>query len=140
MSIHRSCGWLAAACVLLCVSTPAHAALRPDTPYGVHSMVYANAPSSFKEAMFREAAAVGASSVRVDVSVGAIAMSGTERNWGSLDEYLALARRYRLQVVGVLVGTPWWLAKCPPGTLDYYKCPVTDAQGRSTAARGWKPC
>jgi len=128
VSIHRSCGWLAAACVLLCICTPALAAVRADSPYGVHSMVYANAPSSFKDAMFREAAALGASSVRVDVSVGAIAPSGTERRWGSLDEYLALARRYRIQVVGVLLGTPWWLAKCPPGTLEYYKCPVADSR------------
>jgi hypothetical protein len=127
VSVHRSCGWLAAACLLfVAVCAPAHAALRRDTPYGVHSMVYANAPSSFKDAMFREAAAVGASSVRVDVSVGAIATP--ERNWSSLDEYVTLARRYRVQVVGVLLGTPWWLARCPPSTPDYSKCPVSDAR------------
>ena len=108
---------------------PARAGVRPDSPYGAHSMVYASAPSSFKEAMFREAAAVGASSIRVDVSVSAIARPmSAERDWSSLDEYIALARHYRLQVVGVLLGTPWWLAKCPRTTpaRDFYKCPASD--------------
>ncbi len=130
MSSHRWCGWLTAACTLfVCGNEPARAGVRPDSPYGAHSMVYASAPSSFKEAMFREAAAVGASSIRVDVSVSAIARPmSAERDWSSLDEYIALARHHRLQVVGVLLGTPWWLAKCPRTTpaLDFYKCPASD--------------
>jgi hypothetical protein len=75
-------------------------------------MLYSNAPPSFKEAMFREAAALGASSIRLDVFVPAIVL-GThgERDWRSLDEYVRLARRYRLQVLGVLLGTPGWLER-----------------------------
>jgi hypothetical protein len=87
-------------------------------------MVYANAPASFKEAMFREAAALGASSIRVDVSVNTIVRGPDARDWSSLDEYVALARRYRLQVVGVLLDPPWWLSSCltvcPPSDVAAY--------------------
>ena len=121
----------AAACLLaLLLCAPASGAVRPDTPYGIHSMLYADAPSSFKEAMFREAAALGASSIRVDVFVPAIVTGRNgERDWRSLDEYVRLARRYRLQVVGVLLGTPGWLEVCPEGTsiMDAFKCPPSDA-------------
>jgi hypothetical protein len=135
VSPHRWCGGLAAACLLLASAwTPAQAAARADSPYAIHSMLYSNAPFSFKEAMFREAAAMGASSIRVDVAVSAIVSSDGVRDWTSLDEYLELARRYRLQVVAVLLGTPWWLADCPKGVapLDFYKCRVSDP---STYAR-----
>jgi hypothetical protein len=116
---------LAFVLLLLAVSTPARAAQRADTPYGIHSMVYVNAPMSFKEAMFREAAAAGASSIRVDISMTAVVLGPNgERDWAPLDEYLRLARRYRLQVVGVLLATPWWLTDCPQATPDdeSYKC------------------
>jgi hypothetical protein len=104
--------------------TPAQAAVRSDSPYAIHSMVYSNAPFSFKEAMFREAAGMGASSIRLDVSVSAIVSADGTRDWSSLDEYMTLARRYRLQVAAVLLGTPWWLAGCT--SPDYYRCPVSD--------------
>jgi hypothetical protein len=121
---------LAVACLLLTFAcTPARAARRSDGPFGVHSMLYSNAPPGFKAAMFREASALGASSIRLDVSVPAI-VRGTrgERDWSTLDEYIALARRYRIQVLGVALGTPWWMAACPAGTpaLDSYKCPPSD--------------
>jgi hypothetical protein len=123
-------GRLVVACLLAAsFAPPACAALRADSPYGLHSMVYSNAPWGFKDAMFRAAAELGASSIRVDVAVPGIVV-GTQgaRDWSSLDEYLALARRYRLQVVGVLLGTPWWLAACPTGTdaSEAYKCPASD--------------
>jgi hypothetical protein len=138
MASHLLCGRLVAACLLFASTCPpARAAVRPDSPYAVHSMLYSNAPPSFKEAMFREAAAVGASSIRVDVSVAAVVRGARgERDWSSLDEYLALARRYRLQVVGVLLGTPWWLADCPAGTpaTESYKCPAAVADEYATYA------
>lgn len=120
---------LAAACVFAAAACPsAHAAARADSPYALHSMIYADAPPTFKAAMFRHAAALGASSIRVDVSVAAIARADGRRDWSSLDAYMALARTYRLQVVGVLLDTPTWLAACPPRTplLEIYRCPVSD--------------
>jgi hypothetical protein len=120
---------LAAACVFAAAACPsAHAAARADSPYALHSMIYADAPPTFKAAMFRHAAALGASSIRVDVSVAAIARADGRRDWSSLDAYMALARTCRLQVVGVLLDTPTWLAACPPRTplLENYRCPVSD--------------
>jgi len=45
---------------------------RPKAPIGVHSMLYLTHPFEAKRAMFREAAAVGASTIRVDVELPAI--------------------------------------------------------------------
>src|SRR3954454_25363494 len=94
------CVLLVAVCALPVVPCDsAGAAVRPDTPYGIHSMVYSDAPWGFKEAMFREAAALGASSIRVDVFVPAIVPEpGGGRDWSPLDDYIRLARQYRLQV------------------------------------------
>lgn len=121
---------LAAACLLqLAVLAPAEAEVRRDTPYAIHSMVYTNAPLSFKEAMFRQAAALGASSIRVDVFIPSIVTDPHgKRDWAPLDEYVRLARRYRLQVVGVLLGTPGWLEACPADVsiMDAFKCPASD--------------
>jgi hypothetical protein len=125
MSSHPLPRGLAAACLLLATACPtAGAAVRADSPYALHSMVYADAPPSFKAAMFSHAAQLRASSIRVDVSVAAIARG----DWTALDAYLALARRHQLQVVGVLLDTPHRLAACPPGTglLELHKCPVSD--------------
>src|SRR5215210_4919321 len=91
-----------------------------------HAMLYLDSPPAFREAMFREAAASGATSIRVDVPIPAIVkdQSGT-RSWSELDDIGRLARKYRIQVVGLIYGTPWWMAKCPARTedLDYYECP-----------------
>jgi hypothetical protein len=130
MSLARPRRLLVAALMLFgCICPGARSAVRGDTPYGIHSMLYVDAPLSFKEAMFRQAAELGASSIRVDVFVPAIVATPDGRpDWTALDEYMTLARRYRLQVLGVLLGTPSWLAACPRGTslLDIYKCPSSD--------------
>jgi hypothetical protein len=100
-------------------------------------MLYADAPFGFKTAMFREASALGASSIRLDVFVPAI-ITGRDgqRDWSTLDEYVALARQYHVQVLGVLLGTPGWLAHCPAGTsfLEIYKCSLSDPAAFATYA------
>src|SRR5687767_3811854 len=91
-----------------------------------HAMHYLDSPPAFREAMFREAAASGATSIRVDVPIPAIVRNPHgERSWAELDDIARLAREYRLEVVGLIYGTPWWLARCPDRTedLDYYECP-----------------
>lgn len=138
MSLARPRRPLVAALLVFCCSCPcARSAVRGDTPYGVHSMLYVDAPPSFKEAMFREAASLGASSIRVDVFVPAIVTTPDgPPDWTALDEYMTLARRYHLQVLGILLGTPWWLAACPRGAslLDVYKCPASDPQAFAACA------
>lgn len=114
--------------VLLSVvlAASARAATWDSTAIASHAMLYLDAPPGFKETMFREAAATGAASIRVDVPIPAIVkdQNGT-RSWGELDDIARLARKYRLRVVGLIYGTPWWMARCPRRTedLEYYECP-----------------
>jgi hypothetical protein len=88
-------------------------------------MLYLDAPLPFKDAMFREAARLGARSIRVDVSLPEIVRAPGRRDWRGLDEDVALAREYGLGVSAVLLGTPWWLADCPRRTAlaASYRCP-----------------
>src|SRR5215213_6579696 len=103
-----------------------------------HAMLYLDSPPAFREAMFREAAASGATSIRVDVPIPAIVRGRKgERSWEALDDVTRLARQYHLEVVGLLIGTPWWLARCPDRTedLEYYECPPTSAPAFAKLAR-----
>src|SRR5829696_5472735 len=103
-----------------------------------HAMLYLDSPPAFREAMFREAAASGATSIRVDVPIPAIVRGREgERSWEELDDVTGLARQYDLEVVGLIYGTPWWLARCPDRTedLDYYECPPSSAPAFAKLAR-----
>jgi hypothetical protein len=96
-------------------SAPASADWRPDSPYAVHSMVYSTSPYGFKRAMFAEAAASGASSIRLDLVLGAVFAGGAdEPAWDQVDEIVALSREFRIRVTAVVLDTPWWLADCAP--------------------------
>lgn len=109
----------------------ARAATWDASAIGSHPMLYLDSPPAFKEAMFREAAASGATSIRVDVFIPFIVLGSLgERSWSELDDLGRLARRYRLQVVGLLYGTPWWLAKCSAGvpSAESYRCPPRSAE------------
>src|SRR5688572_15533597 len=101
-----------------------------------HAMLYLDSPPAFREAMFREAAASGATSIRVDVPIPAIVRGPSgERSWAELDDVARLARKYDIEVVGLIYGTPWWMAKCPDRTedLDYYECPPRPSRTRAFA-------
>jgi hypothetical protein len=118
------------------VGTPAaHAAVL--SPIGVHSMLYLSHPFGAKRAMFREAAAVGASTIRVDVELPAIFPAPPAApDWTGVDQYMALARTYHLRVLADLTGTPWYMADCPAGTPfdQTYLCPPFDARAWGQAA------
>jgi ABC-type sugar transport system substrate-binding protein len=60
--------------LLAITNVPAAAAtsLVPDNPIGVHSMLYLTHPFSAKQAMFEEAAAVGASTIRLDIELSGV--------------------------------------------------------------------
>jgi hypothetical protein len=72
--------------------------VRQAVQIGAHSMAYLTAPYAFKEMLFREAAAVGASGIRVDVELSGIFPAPEARRWSALDDYIALARRYHLAI------------------------------------------
>jgi hypothetical protein len=94
---------------------------------GMHSMVYSNAPLSFKRTMFKHAAAIGVRNIRADLALTQVVTDAAGgRNWQPVDQYVALARRYRLQVTLVLLATPWWEAACAGPVAESYKCPPLD--------------
>ena len=107
--------------------------LVPVAPAGAtgtlaaHGMVYLDSPPSFKEAMFAQAADLGASAIRVDVDVSEIVRPDGTRWWDGLDEDIALARKYHLEVMGVLLGTPAGLARCDASVPDFFRfrCPAS---------------
>jgi len=120
-----------AAAGCLAGGAPAGAATWDASALASHAMVYLDSPPPFKEAMFREAAASGATSIRVDIPVPAVVTGPSgERSWEQLDDVARLARLYRLEVVGLLYGTPWWLADCAGAQEDveFYECPPSDVK------------
>jgi hypothetical protein len=116
-------------CALPVPSTATAASPREASPIGVHSMLYLTHPFTAKQAMFSEAAAIGASTIRLDVELsGVFPNPGTRADWKGVDEYMSLARRFHLRVLADLTATPWYLAQCPPGTPAQisYECPPSD--------------
>src|SRR5205823_11545803 len=58
-------------------------------------------------------------------------------DWSGVDEYMQLARRYRLRVLANLLGTPWYMTDCPVAARELdYRCPPHDAAawGRDAGA------
>jgi len=110
--------WLAA--VLLTIglagARPA-AAVAAGDPIGAHSMVQLNAPFSFKQAMFAEAAGMHAGSIRLDIAPVLVFPAPEQPpDYSGLDEVMTLASEYHLRVVGDLLTIPWWIANCQPAT------------------------
>jgi hypothetical protein len=114
------------------IATPARAAGNPqfEDPIGVHSMLYLDDPFSAKEAMFKEAAAVGASTIRLDISLsGVFPDPSGPPDWSGVDQYMLLARRYHLRVLADLLATPGYMADCATAEQAAlsYRCPPTTA-------------
>jgi hypothetical protein len=73
-------------------------------------------PPALQDRLFEEAAASGASYVRVDVELhGIFGATGSRDhpNWRNLDAMIERARRYGVRVLGLIRGTPVWLSSCP---------------------------
>ena len=120
--------WLAGFALIAVPGSKADRAISDD-PVGVHSMLYLDTPFGAKEAMFREAESIGASTIRLDISLSGVFQDpdGTP-DWTDVDQYVLLARRYHLHVLADLLATPWYLVDCPAGApLDItYRCPPRD--------------
>jgi hypothetical protein len=79
--------------VVICLACPAagRAATWDASAIASHAMLYLNSPPGFSEAMFREVAASGATSIRVDVPVPVVVTGPSgERSWIELEEIARL--------------------------------------------------
>jgi hypothetical protein len=80
----------------------------------------------------KEAAALGASTIRVDIALANVFVNqGGPPDWTGVDQYMLLARRYHLRVLADLLATPWYLAAWPAGTpfLMTSRCAALDPAG-----------
>ena len=128
---NRAARWAAcgALCAALALPPGATASGRSPNAIGIHSMLYLDHPFSAKDAMFREAAAVGAGEIRLDIAVANVfPVADGPPDWSGVDQYVQLARRYHVAVLANLLATPWYLAACPAGTAfgDTYRCAASD--------------
>src|SRR5689334_23040103 len=98
---------------LALLGSSAGAARAAESPIGAHSMLQLNSPYPFMQAMFAEAAAMHASTIRLDVSPALVFHDPLQPpDFTGLDDVVALAGAYHLQVVGDLTTIPWWIASC----------------------------
>jgi hypothetical protein len=76
-------------------------------------MLQLNSPYSFMQAMFAQAAGMGASAIRLDVAP-ALVFTGQSQppDFSGLDEVMALSQQYNLPVDADLFTIPWWIANC----------------------------
>ncbi len=104
-------------------------------------MLYLDTPLSVKTALFSQAAALGASDIRLDIELSGVfpghlqgqlgRLSGSglpPADWSGVNQYMNLARRYHLRVLADLTSTPNYMAQCPrpmPPT-QWYRCPPRD--------------
>jgi hypothetical protein len=104
---------------LACAAAAAALLLAPASagaagPVSSHAMVHTCCdPYELKERIFAESKALGASYIRVDFELNVIFRDGQEPDWVRVDEVLALARRYELQVLGIVLDTPAYISACP---------------------------
>jgi len=109
---------------------PARAAVDP---IGAHSMLQLDDPPSFMEAMFAQAAAMHAASIRLDVAPALIFPSSSQPpDFSGLDDVVALAQTYHLQVVADLFTVPEWMAQCASPTSTPSRCATDDLSAYSS--------
>jgi hypothetical protein len=117
---------LALACATLTATSAVAAPRRAPSAIGVHSMLYLNTPLGAKQVMFRAAAGLGASTIRLDIALsGVFPTASGPPDWSGVDDYMALARRYHLRVLADLLATPAYMADCatPAQAALSYRCP-----------------
>jgi hypothetical protein len=129
--VRYSLATLCALLVFASVAAPASAADHPtgDSPIGVHSMLFLSQPFTAKQAMFQQAAALGASTIRLDIELSGVFVDRSgPPDWSGVDQYMSLARRYHLNVLADLTATPWYMTDCPPRTAanTTYRCAPSD--------------
>jgi hypothetical protein len=100
----------------------------PSSPVSAAAQLFTCCtPAPFQERLFSEADASGAEYMRVDVELhGIFGAAGDRPDWSHLDAMLAIARRHRVKLLGILRGTPPWLSTCPGRGAQTTICPPRD--------------
>jgi hypothetical protein len=121
-------------CLLWLAASAAPAGAAAARPIQSHSMIHlCCTPDAEQAAVIRAAKASGASIVRLDVELQGIVTpspSGYRYDFSRLDRLIALARRKRIRILGILEGTPSGMTACPPGVRIEadWKCPPADPE------------
>src|SRR4051812_43575787 len=102
---------LIAVLAALAVPAPAGASAAPIS--SAAQLYTCCTPPTLQDRLFEEAAASGARYVRVDVELHGIFGATDSPDWRNLDAMMERARRYGVQVLGLIRGTPVWLSSCP---------------------------
>jgi hypothetical protein len=105
----------------LLIPSPAFARARSDTygaRLGSHAMLYLNTEPALQEEMFHVTAESGVRYLRMDFAVGLVFPWG-EPDFAAVERVNALAATYRVDVLGVITTTPWYIASCPDGSSDH---------------------
>ena len=125
----------ARACVLVAVvlgalatagTASAQPALVADDALGAHAMLYFDTPAAGDDAVFAEAVAEHASTVRLDIFIPQLTANAGAVDWSWVDRIAQLSRRYGIRVLADLTGMPPALAQCPAGPVNVYLCPASD--------------
>jgi hypothetical protein len=120
---------LATAAITFATAIAPAASAAPENPYALHSMLQVSSPHELKRQMFANAAASGASEIRLDASLGALNNPWiSDAMWNGLDDYVSLSREYGIRVLLVLDSSnDPRLETCEPGVdPSTGQCGVTD--------------
>lgn len=114
--------------VLVLAPAAAAASAAGTTPHlGSHAMIETNMAPATVDGLFAATRQAHLGIVRVDVAAALLFRDAPDRpDWSSLDVVRSAARAQQLDVLGLLFGVPAWLARCPPGAKDLYRCPPSD--------------
>jgi hypothetical protein len=101
-------------CILLVLAAVIAAPARADQPPVSSSaeMFTCCTPAALQDRVFEEAAASGATYVRVDVELHGIFLANGKTDWSRLDAMIERSRRHGVRVLGLIRGTPTSMGSC----------------------------
>jgi hypothetical protein len=105
-------------------------------------MIYLNSPPVEQEAAFRATAAAGVRFMRMDFNLTQVYTLAGE-DFSAVDRVNALAARYGVEVLGVVIRTPWYIAPCDrcapaPEHEGTWRRMVARVAQRATNVRFWE--
>lgn len=99
---------------------------RPEDFYGLAGVQLAWLPPEQRELEIRLAAAAGAKYIGLDFEWSRIERARGRFDWQETDEIVALAKKYGLKLLPMLMSTPRWASSAPYAVLDYRRSPPVD--------------